>query len=221
MKVGNAEVEPRRQLEEGIHALGLELEPARIDRMLQYLQLLQKWNRTYNLTAIREPARMVTHHLLDSLAIIPHLSGERLLDVGTGAGLPGIPLAIALPGIHVTMLDSNSKKTAFVQQAISELGLKNAEVELARIENWQLQQAAIPPLDMITTRAYSELKTTVAQTGHLLARGARLYAMKGQRPDAELQALPTGFALEKLVKLKVPGLEDARHLAILKMENVA
>lgn len=214
------ETSQRSQLENGIRALGLDLESTQVAHMIQYLQLLQKWNKTYNLTAIRDPGRMVTHHLLDSLAIIPHLSARRLLDVGTGAGLPGIPLAIALPRMRVTMLDSNSKKTAFVQQAISELGLKNADVQSARIEDWR-PPAHEPPYDAITTRAYSDLQTTVQQIGHLLTGGVRLYAMKGQRPDGELRALPPACALEQLVRLKVPELDDARHLAILKMESVA
>ena len=155
-------------------------------------------------------------HLLDSLAVLPHLSGRRLLDVGTGAGLPGIPLAIAVPELTVTMVDSNSKKTAFVQQAISELQLRNASVICARAE--KLQPNGLPH-EMIITRAYSDLAGTLAQVRHLLAPTGRLLAMKGQRPDAELAGLPAPFVARQVVPLHVPGLDAARHLVIIGTED--
>lgn len=203
-------------LQQGLAALGISLSPDQTRKLIRYLQLLQKWNATYNLTAIRDCGQMVTHHLLDSLAVLPHLSGRRLLDVGTGAGLPGIPLAIAVPELQVTMVDSNSKKTAFVQQAISELELRNASVICARAEKMPLDG---PPYEMIITRAYSDIAGTLAQVRHLLAPSGRLLAMKGQRPDAELAGLPAPFVALHVVPLQVPSLDAARHLVIIGTED--
>lgn len=192
--------------------LGLSLSPQQHDALLNYVALMQKWNRVYNLTAIRQPERMISHHLLDSLAIVPHIRVTNVLDVGSGAGLPGIPLAIARPNVSVTMLDSNQKKTAFIQQAITELGLRNAQVVNERVEHWQASR----PFDVIVSRAFADLSDFVTQTRHLLAPGGEFVAMKGQRPDAEIARLPEAFKVMRILELVVPGLEAERHLVFIQ-----
>lgn len=192
----------------------LQMSPAQTSRLMDYLALLQKWNRTYNLTAIREPAKMVSHHLLDSLSIVSHVKAGRLLDVGTGAGLPGIPLAIARPDIRITMLDSNNKKTAFVQQVVSELALTNARVVNERVETWNQSEK----FDAIVSRAFSSLRDFAEKTGHLLAEEGELLAMKGLQPDEEMADLPPGFGIRQVVKLVVPGVDGQRHLVVIKRE---
>ncbi len=199
----------------GLQAMQLPLSPVQTSRLMDYLSLLQKWNRTYNLTAIREPAKMVSHHLLDSLSIVNHVKAGRLLDVGTGAGLPGIPLAIARPDIRITMLDSNNKKTAFVQQVASELALTNAIVVNERVETWK----QIEKFDAIVSRAFSSIRDFVEKTGHLLEEDGELLAMKGLQPDEEMADLPPGFGIQQLVKLLVPGVEGQRHLVVIKRES--
>lgn len=196
----------------GLDALNLHLDQTQQAGLLEYLELLQKWNRTYNLTAIRDPARMVSHHLLDSLSIVPHVKPGSILDVGTGAGLPGIPLAIACPELEITMLDSNRKKTAFVQQALTELGLGNARVVCERVESWDPEEK----FDVIVSRAFSDMLDFVAKAGHLMREGGELLAMKGQQPDAEIAGLPRGYQLDRLIKLVVPGLDGQRHLAVVR-----
>lgn len=183
-------------------------------KLAVYLALLAKWNRTYNLTAIREPERMVTHHVLDALAVLPHLparSGLRLLDVGSGGGVPGIPLAIARPDWSLVLLDSNHKKGTFMRQALIELGLANVEVVTARVEDY------IPParFDIVISRAFADLATFVNGSARHLAPGGCLYAMKGVYPDAEVAELPTGYAVEASHALVVPGLDAARHLVVV------
>lgn len=195
----------------GIAGMGLTLGSQQQATLLDYLTLMLKWNRVYNLTAIREPERMVSHHLLDSLAIVPHIDGERILDVGSGPGLPGIPLAVARPDISVTMLDSSHKKTAFMQQAITELGLKNAQVLCERVENLRVPRS----FDIIVSRAFAELSDFVTQSRHLLASRGEFVAMKGQRPDSEIARLPAGFGVRKILKLEVPGLDAERHLVFI------
>ena len=202
-------VEPA--LKQGLADLGLTLSGSQQTALLQYLQLLQKWNRVYNLTAIREPERMLSHHVLDSLAVLPHVksvSGSRLLDAGSGAGLPGIPLAIARPELPVTLLDSNQKKAAFMQQAVSELGLKNAQVVCARLESWEAPQA----FEVIVSRAFADLSEFVLQSRHLLASGGVFLAMKGQRPDDEISRLPSDFRATAVHRLAVPGVDAERHV---------
>lgn len=181
-------------------------------KLIKYVELLDKWNKTYNLTAVRNPEQMVVRHLLDSLSICPYLRGKSILDVGTGAGLPGIPLAIVFPSRHFTLLDSNSKKTRFVTQAVSELELSNVDVVQSRVENFQS-----PALfDTIITRAYSAVANMVDQTSHLLAVEGTFLAMKGTNPVAELDQLPSEYEVEKSHILKVPGLEEERHLLEIK-----
>lgn len=199
----------------GIARLRLSLDRAAQDKLLAYVALLDKWNRTHNLTAIRDRRQMITHHLLDSLAVMPHLparGGLRVADVGSGGGLPGIPLAIARPDWDVTLIDSNHKKTAFLNQAAIELPLANAEVVTARVE----QVKASSPYDVVISRAYSTLATFVEQTGHLLALGGRWVAMKGGIPHEEMTALPVHISVEATPCLQVPGLAGERHLVIMK-----
>lgn len=207
---------PAEALAGGCADLGLALDAAQTGKLLQYLGLLQKWNRVYNLTAIREEARLVSHHLLDSLAVVTHLHGKRVLDVGTGAGLPGIPIAVARPDLQVVMLDSNHKKLAFVTQAIGELGLINATVERTRVEQWQPAVG----FDTVISRAFAELPDFVRLAGHLLAPDGRLLAMKGLHPHEEIAALPEGFSCEQVLTLKVPDLA-ARHLVVVARRAAA
>ncbi|WP_165857164.1 16S rRNA (guanine(527)-N(7))-methyltransferase RsmG [Marinobacter sp. JSM 1782161] len=200
-----------RQLRAGLDELGLELDEAVQQRLLDFLGLLQKWNRAYNLTAVREPHEMVSRQLLDSLAILPYIKSEHLLDVGAGGGLPGIPLAIVCPGRQFTLLDSNSKKTRFLTQCVLELGLDNVTVIHARAEDFQPGQG----FEQITSRAFTALENLVAWCGHLLAPDGHFLAMKGQYPTEELEAMPADWRLDRNVELAIPGCEGARHLLII------
>ncbi len=198
-------------LERALGSLGLALAAAQIERFGRYLDLLEKWNRVYNLTAIRGRERMVTHHLLDSLAVLPHVQGPRVLDVGSGAGFPGIPLAIASPELQVTLLDASQKKTAFLRQAVAELRLSNAAVETQRVESWETSAR----FETVAARAFSELAELVAASGRLLAPGGIIAALKGAQPHDELERMPRGFRVVNVVKLAVPGLDAERHLVIV------
>ena len=204
----------RRTLESGLTALALDL--ALAAPLLDYLALLIRWNRTYNLTAVREPHEMVTKHLLDSLAMHPFVaeianSGGRLADLGTGAGLPGIPLAIVQPGLRVSLVESNGKKARFLREAVRQLGLEHVRVAESRIE------ALDEPggYDAITARALATLPLIIELGGHLLKPGGRLLAMKGTYPAEEIVALPEGWALLGSHALRVPGLEAERHLVVV------
>jgi len=202
-------------LHAGVTALGLDLSAEQERKLLAYVALLDKWNKVYNLTAVREPGAMVTQHLLDSLAVLPHLGTARsLVDVGAGAGLPGIPLAIARPDLQVTLSDSNHKKTTFMQQACVELGLKNATVVCERVERVELTRKA----DAVISRAFSELKEFARLAAHLLAPGGRLLAMKGVYPHEELAQLPANVKAEQVIPLTVPGLDANRHLVVMEVE---
>lgn len=198
-------------LRRGLEALELTLDAERQALLLAYLELLNKWNRTYNLTAIREPERMLSHHLLDSLAILPHVGPAPLLDVGSGAGLPGIPLAIARPELPLTLLDGVDKKCAFMRQATIQLGLGNVRVVHARVEDWH----PVERFGQIVSRAFSGLAEFVALTGHLLSEGGRWLAMKGARPEDELARLEL-VRLLQCTRLRVPELDAERHLIILE-----
>ncbi|WP_234083659.1 16S rRNA (guanine(527)-N(7))-methyltransferase RsmG [Azonexus sp. R2A61] len=197
-------------LASGLAALGLDLPDAAQQQLLAFRDLLLKWNKTYNLTALRDPEQAVSHHLLDSLAILPHVNDGALLDVGAGGGLPGIPLAIARPQLAVRMVDTVQKKATFLQQAAIQLGLKNVAVDHARVEELTGQYA------QISSRAFAELGLFVELTRHLLAPGGRWLAMKGVRPDDEIAALPADITVDRIVPLAVPGLDAERHLIILK-----
>jgi 16S rRNA (guanine527-N7)-methyltransferase len=201
----------RDTVESGLATLGLDA--ALAGPLLDYLALLQRWNAAYNLTAVRDPRQMVVLHLLDSLAIAAHTAGiTRLADVGTGAGLPGIPLAIARPDLQVTLVESNGKKARFLREAVRQLRLDNARVAESRAEDLDEPGA----FDAITARALAPLAEIIAVGGHLVAPGGRLLAMKGQRPDAELAALPPGWRLQAVHRLDVPGLAAERHLVVVE-----
>ncbi|HID50267.1 MAG TPA: 16S rRNA (guanine(527)-N(7))-methyltransferase RsmG [Chromatiales bacterium] len=204
--------EPERILAEGLAELSLAVDAATQEKLLAYVRLLAKWNRAYNLTAVRDPAGMVVRHLLDSLVLAPYLRGPAVLDVGTGAGLPGIPLALVCPELRFTLLDSNGKKIRFVTQAVAELGLANTDVIQSRVEDWQ----AGSRFDTIMARAYSSLAGLIGQTRHLLAEGGRYLLMKGVWPTAEIADLPAGFRLVGAPRLAVPGLAAERHVVMIE-----
>ena len=200
---------PAEELQRGSAQLGISLSADEQHKLLGYLVLLRKWNKVYNLTAIRDEQQMVSHHLLDSLAVMPYLWAGRWLDVGCGAGLPGIVLAIMRPNWHFTLLDSNSKKTSFVQQAIIELELHNASVHCARVEDWKPTER----FDGIISRAFSELGYFLRSTQHLMVQQGRWAAMKGA-PENELAGVPAECRVEQVISLQVPGLHAARSLVI-------
>lgn len=199
-----------RQLSEGLDRMDMDLPGMRQQALLDYLALLLKWNRAFNLSAIRDPARMVSRQLLDSLSILPWLRGPRVLDVGTGAGLPGIPLSIARPDLEFTLVDSNGKKARFVRQAIIELGLDNVEVEQVRIESFRDQRG----FDTITSRAFTDLHAFLDLTGHLRAPAGCWAAMKGGLEEFDPERLPAGLEW-RVEKLSVPGEQGQRHLVLV------
>lgn len=193
-------------LREGAAQLGIALSPEQQSRMMEYLALMQKWNKVYNLTAIRSGSEMVIHHLLDSMAVLPHLWGRKWLDVGCGAGLPGVVLAILRPDWEFTLLDSNSKKTGFVQQVAIQLELKNLTVHTGRVEDWDVETR----FDGIISRAFTELGNFFRLTEHLLAPQGRWAAMKGKQDEK----LPQGYQIDRVIALQVPNLDASRSLVI-------
>jgi len=198
----------------GLRALGVVLPDGARARLDAYVALLAKWNRTYNLTAIREPERMITHHLLDALAVMPHLPQRaqlRLLDVGAGGGVPGIPLAIARPQWTVALVDSSHKKATFLAQAAAELGLSNVTAAATRIEDY----VPAAPFDVVISRAFADLRTFAETSSRHLAADGLLVAMKGVHPDEEIAELPADIAVIAAPKLDVPGLDAARHLIFM------
>jgi 16S rRNA (guanine527-N7)-methyltransferase len=199
----------------GVRALGVVLPDGARAKLDAYVALLAKWNRTYNLTAIREPERMVTHHLLDALAVLPHLTQRahlRLLDVGAGGGVPGIPLAIARPRWTVVLVDSSHKKATFLAQAAAELGLRNVTATATRVEDY----APAASFDVVISRAFADLRTFVETSSRHLADNGVLVAMKGVHPDEEIAELPAAFVVIAAPKLDVPGLDAARHLIVMR-----
>jgi len=202
----------RSVLEHGLAELGQALPDGATERLLAYVELLAKWNRTYNLTAIREPHRMISHHLLDSLAVRPYLPAGPLADIGSGGGLPGIPLAIAEPERRVTLNDANQKKAAFLRQAVIQLNLVNADVHVGRVEAWQPESR----FSCVIARGFAELSRLVAQCRHLLAPGGVLAAMKGTLPREELARVPAGADCSDVRPLKVPMLNAERHLVLCR-----
>ncbi|MFZ4529607.1 MAG: 16S rRNA (guanine(527)-N(7))-methyltransferase RsmG [Undibacterium curvum] len=203
----------KASLSAGVQEMGLALSEAQIDQMLAYLALLSKWNAVYNLTAIRDPQEMVKQHLLDSLSAAPAFTDARnVLDVGAGGGLPGMMLAIAYPQTRISMIDTVSKKTAFLSQAKAELGLSNVTVFTGRVEQLEVTEK----FDVITSRAFSELCNFINWSGHLLAEGGQFIAMKGVAPAQEIERLPAGWAVTGVQPLQVPGLNAERHLVFVR-----
>ena len=201
----------------GAAQMNVPLTEAQADKLLDYLDLLQKWNKAYNLTAVRERPAMLTQHLLDSLSIVPHLPPGDLLDVGSGGGLPGIPLAILQPERSITLIDTVGKKVAFLKQAAMTLGLKNLTAVSDRIESWVPPAAHANGFALITARAYATLATLAAQTRRLLAENGGWYAMKGVFPDAEMAELPSDVAVKAVFPLQVPDLGAERHLVVMAL----
>ena len=205
---------PQAALQRGLGELALALPAGASEKLLAYLDLLAKWNRTYNLTAIRDPLQAVSHHLLDSLAVLRELSGHAgaLVDVGSGAGLPGIPLAIAQPARRVTLNDANEKKGAFLRQAVIELGLPNADVHVGRVEVWRPAER----FAVVITRGFASLVNFLAACRHLAAPAGVLAAMKGAYPEAELAEVPADCDCSEVHRLQVPLLDAERHLVLCK-----
>jgi len=203
------------QLRAGMAELGLAAPAAAIEALLDYVELLARWNGTYNLTAVRDPQAMVTSHLLDSLAVAHLVRGERLADVGSGAGLPGIPLAILSPDLQVTLIDSNGKKTRFLREAARALRLANVRIEAQRVENVR------GDYDTVTARAFASLADMLRMAGHLLAADGILLALKGQLRKDEILGLPEGFVVADVKALRVPGLAAARHAVIIQRSLAA
>jgi 16S rRNA (guanine527-N7)-methyltransferase len=197
-------------LQRGAERLGLDLGDEKQRQLLAFIALLEKWNRVFNLTAVKDPVQMVVRHVLDSLAVLPYIKGMRILDVGSGAGLPGIPLAIAKPELRYTLLDKQRKKVRFMRQAVTELDLGQVEVVESRVENY----APASSFDTVIARAFASLADMLTVCGRLCADGGRLLAMKGRHVGEELQALPPGFRVVENVALRVPGLDAARHVVV-------
>jgi 16S rRNA (guanine527-N7)-methyltransferase len=211
------ELEPEllAQLQRGCAALDLTLEVGQQERLLDYLALMSNWNKTYNLTAVREMGQMVSRHLLDSLAITPYLSGKRVIDVGTGAGLPGIPMAIMFPEREFHLLDSNGKKTRFLFQVKTALCLDNIVVHQARVESFRAAES----FDVVLSRAFASLQDMMHGCRHLLAPGGRLLAMKGVHPGEELEPVRAECDQVSVYPLTVPGLREQRHLVELVLQQ--
>ncbi len=203
-----------KRLQQGLSEMGLDLTAPVRKKLLNFLELLEKWNRAYNLTAVRDPEQMVPRHLLDSLTVLPYLQGPRVLDIGTGAGLPGIPLALARPDLEFTLLDSNAKKTRFATQALHELGLKNVAVVQERVEKFHPETK----FDTLIARAFASIPDMLAASRHLCAPRGRFLVMKGVFPQEELAAVTDGYQAE-VKALRIPGLDAARHLVILAPTN--
>ncbi len=202
----------RQKLQSGLKEMGLDLSGGQQDKLLAYVEMLKKWNKTYNLTALRDESQIISHHLLDSLTLPPYLEGaQTMLDVGSGGGQPGIPAAVCRPDLQITLLDANTKKTSFLQQAAIELELKNVRVVSGRVEAVQGLRA-----DVITSRAFAELADFVNWTAHLLQDGGCWAAMKGVYPAAEIDRLPDSVCVERVDKIRVPQLNAERHMVILR-----
>jgi 16S rRNA (guanine527-N7)-methyltransferase len=211
-----SEREPLRQrLSAGLATLQLNLSEPAIEQLLDYVDLLVRWNAAYNLTAVRDAGEMITRHLLDSLVVLPYVSGKRLADIGAGAGLPGIPLALTYPFESVLLVDSNGKKARFLREAVRQLRLTHARVAESRVE------AVTGEFDCITARAFATLRDMLGWGGHLLSPEGRWLALKGRFPQDELDELPDGFEIEAIQKLEVPSLDAERHLVIIKRSQAS
>ena len=208
----------QQELELGIQTLGLNCSANQQQQLLTYLEMLQRWNKAYNLTAIREPIQMVRLHLLDSLAIHPYIQGvKNIIDVGTGPGLPGIPLAILNPDINFTLLDSNGKKTRFLFQAINDLSLANAKEVNQRVEKYQSKSS----FDIVVSRAFSSIPDMLNQCDHLVSKSGCFLAMKGKKPDSELSQITKNYKVVDLSQVNVPKIDSERHLIkIIKTDDL-
>lgn len=204
-------VDPAELLEDGIYELELEERLGGDELLMEYVTELMNWNRVYNLTSVRKPTDIVTRHILDSLTILPYLHGERILDIGTGAGLPGIPLAIACPDREFVLLDSSSKKLRFVQQTLGILNLDNVTLQDCRVEEYQPEVL----FDTVICRAFSDLPDFYRYAARLCSSGGRMLAMKGVYPMTEVECLKDKSVIDDVVSLKVPGLDAERHLVIM------
>lgn len=202
----------QQRLDDGLAALDLPAASAARDGLADYLALLAKWNRAFNLTAVRDPAAMVTRHILDSLVVAPHVPSGSFCDVGTGPGLPGIPLALLEPARRAVLLDSNIKKTRFCRQAAAELGLRNVEVVHGRVEDYRPKER----FATVISRAFASLAEFVATSRHLVAAGGIMLAMKGTYPENEIEQLPADVSVAATHRLRVPGLDAERHLIELR-----
>ena len=203
------------QLRAGTAELGLAPSPAALETLLDYVELLTRWNAAYNLTAVREPLAMVANHLLDSLAVAPLVRGDTLADIGSGAGLPGIPLAVYAPERQVTLIDSNGKKARFLREAVRTLRLANVRIEAQRVE------AVRGGFDTVTARAFASLADMLRLAGHLIAPDGILIALKGQLQAEEIVSPPEGFVVADVKPLRVPGLAAARHAVIIQRAQAA
>ena len=202
----------KQQLQEGLQSMGLSLTTAQQLLLLEYVALLKKWNSTYNLTALRDEHTMISHHVLDSLTLLPYIQhAQTLMDVGSGGGMPGIPTAICRPDLQITLLDANTKKTSFLQQAVIELGLHNVSVASGRVEAMHDKK-----VDVVTSRAFAELAEFISLTKHLLNENGYWAAMKGVYPYEELEHVPASVVVEKVDKLTVPMLNAERHMVIMR-----
>ena len=202
----------KQQLQQGLQTLELSLSTAQQLLLLEYVALLKKWNSTYNLTALRDEATMISHHVLDSLTLLPYIeNAQTLMDVGSGGGMPGIPTAICRPDLQITLLDSNTKKTTFLQQAVIELGLSNVTVASGRVEAMHDKK-----VDVVTSRAFAELSDFIALTKHLLNENGYWAAMKGVYPYEELEHVPSGIEVLKVDKIDVPMLHAERHMVLMR-----
>jgi 16S rRNA (guanine527-N7)-methyltransferase len=200
-------------IERGVQAMGLELSHVQGEVLASHLRLVEKWNRIHNLTAVRETEQMVVLHVLDSLSLLPHLREARtVLDVGTGPGFPGLPIAVARPELRITLLDSSRKKCAFLEQAKAELHLSNVDVVCERVEQWK----PAAQFDAVVSRAFAELSDFVLQARHLVAPGGRLLAMKGVYPFDEIARVPASHKVAEVVELTVPSLDAKRHLVFME-----
>ncbi len=216
MSKGTVQEKQLQQLSSGLVDLGLDLGPEVQDKLIAFLTLLGKWNKVYNLTAITDPMQMVALHLLDSLAMGPFLQATHVIDVGTGAGLPGIPLALRRPELSFTLLDSNGKKTRFVQQVVAELGIANVTVVHSRVEDFTSPGGGY---DTVIARAYASIADLLSSTAHLCRPHAMVLAMKGTYPEGELTVLPRGFSLERVERIQVPGISAERHVALVRKQS--
>ena len=194
---------------------GISLTDHQKNQLIAYVDMLNKWNKAYNLTSVRDPNEMLIRHILDSIVVAPHLHGERFIDVGTGPGLPGVPLSIVRPECHFTLLDSLGKRIRFLRQVQHELKLGNIEPVQSRVEDFPAE----PPFDGVISRAFASMTDMVNWCHHLPGKTGRFYALKGQLPEDEIAQLPDGYSVEFIEKLRVPQLDGERHLVVIKQTS--